>query len=335
MLYATLEAAGAHHVPHVPLEIGSFTADRPRADVLHLHWIYPLWRAGGTGGLRRRIRTALHTLATIRASGTRIVWTAHNLEPHDGYRRGEREAYGAVRGLAHLCLYHTKQARDAARELFGPTDADELVTPHGVLDGPPPRTDPFQTRAELGIGESDRLLLCFGQIRSNKGFDVALKALHMLGPEYRLLVAGQPLDRSARALVRRARRHRRAAVEEGLVEAPSLSSFLAAADTVLLPYRSVTSSGALLHALSCAHGVVATDLPFFREVCAPVPGAVEIVPPGDVERLALGVAHHLETPTSTRRTRLATLASHYAWPVCVAPFVRWLEQVDVKGNPGT
>ena len=44
------------------------------------------------------------------------------------------------------------------------------------------------------------------------------------------------------------------------------SDIVAAADAVLLPYRKITGSAVLLAAWTLGRGVVASDLPYFREM---------------------------------------------------------------------
>ena len=67
----------------------------------------------------------------------------------------------------------------------------------------------------------------------------------------------------------------------GEVEPQVVSDLLHAADAVLLPYRRITGSGVLLQALTAGVGVVASDLPYFREVLAPEPDAGVFIRAGD------------------------------------------------------
>lgn len=323
-LYAELARHGVDHVPGVAPESLARGAGQAPADVLHLHWAYALWRHARPWRRRRAMHRSVAMVERIRATGIPVVWTVHNLEPHDGYARGERDAYASLRSSVDVCLYHTHCARAEARRRFGPTTALELVTPHGVLRGSEPDATPAETRARFGIGPDGRLLLCFGQLRSNKGFDVALAAMDVLGEDHHLVVAGRPVDRGGHRLVRAARRHRRASAVAGFVEDRALASLLVAADAVLLPYRSVTGSGAFLHAVGCGWGVVATRLPFFAEVTEPVPAAVTLVDEPSAAALAAGVRSHLAEDAERRRALLDQLAAEYAWERCVGPLVDWI-----------
>jgi glycosyltransferase involved in cell wall biosynthesis len=323
-LYGELARYGVRHAPGVHLSSLHPRHPRRSADLLHIHWAYALWRGERPWRRRRAARRALKLVEEIRVSGIAVIWTVHNLEPHDGYARGERAAYASLRSRVDLCLYHTNHARAEARRLFGTTAADELVVHHGVLHGSPPRKGPEAIRAALGIDRDRRLLLCFGQVRRNKGFDLALDALDSLGDAYHLIVAGRAMDRSGRRVLRAARRHPRASAVEGYVDDETLSSILASADAVLLPYRSVTGSGAFLHALGCARGIVATRLPFFTEVVQSRPEAVTLVDAGSPEALADGVRRQLETPAGRRRTLLDALAAEYAWERCIVPLRSWI-----------
>lgn len=327
LLYAALAEHGIEHVANLPLVPEEFRSSGRRADVLHLHWLYPLWRPGprwwiGNPGIGR----ALRKLRAIRET-TPVVWTVHNLEPHDGFRRGERAAYGAVYRMADLLVFHTELARERAEAMFGPTDADRVVMRHGLLGrGFPPPGESRIVRETEGLPVDAVLLLCFGQVRRNKGFDTAVRCARLLGRPYHLLVAGRPLDREAGRLERLARGADNVSLLLDSIEDQRLSDLLGAADVVLLPYRSVTSSGALLHALSMDSGIVASDLPFFREVLGDEPAVAQLVAPGEPEELAAGIVRCLAVPAPVRRRALERLRERYAWSDCVAPLADWLRQ---------
>ena len=105
-----------------------------------------------------------------------------------------------------------------------------------------------------------------------------------------------------------------------------LSDLLRAADVVLLPYRSVTSSGALLHALSVATGIVTSDLPYFREVLGAEPDAGGLFPPDDPQALARAVVDCLAVPKEGRVRAIERLRGRLSWSACVKPLAAWLAQ---------
>ena len=342
LLYRALEPHGVEHVRDVPLDPGAFAGPDGAADVLHLHWAYPLWRESARRGTSRsrRIRDALERLERIRAHGVALVWTVHNVVPHDGLRRGEAEAYAWLHELADLRVFHTESARAEATARYGRGRGDTILQHHGNWDGATPVPLP---RAAVLIREElpdePRMLLCFGQVRAYKGFDLAVETARTLDPEaYHLVVAGRAIDGEGRRLSRLARGARNVTRILEEIDDQRLADLLGAADAVLLPYRSVTGSGALLHALTVGRGVIATDLPFFREILGQEPDAGVLVPDAGPEALAAGVREFFAVETGSRGRAARRLADRFAWPDVVRPLAAWLRQEGRRRtrpqNPG-
>ena len=330
LLYRALEPHGIAHVRDVDLDPSAFTGDARVADGVHLHWAYPLWREGPGRTRAGRLRRALDRIRAIREAGVPIAWTVHNLLPHEDAWRGEREAYAALHELVDLRVFHSESARDEARTLFGPVETDSIVQYHGNWDGAlPPGTDRAVVRAREGLPADARVLLCFGQIREYKGFDRAVDALFALNASspatYHLVIAGRPLGDAARALERRTRGSDDVTLVLREISDQRLADLLGAADAVLLPYRSITGSGVLLHALTAGRGVVATDLPYFREVLARGPAAGELV--GQSRDLADGVRAFFARDLAERQAAARELADRFAWPIVVEPLVGPLRQL--------
>lgn len=331
LLYAALEEHGIEHVPGVELDLRRFRGEDRVADCVHLHWAYPLWReAGGRWTPRnRKIDGALGRIQTIRDAGVPLVWTVHNIAPHDGLQPGEEQAYRRLHEMADLRVFHSRSARDEASERFGDRGGDTIIQHHGNWDGavqPPGDTLAILEREHLPVGA--RILLCVGQIREYKGFDRAIDALEELNAveagAHHLVIAGRPVGPYESRLRRRARGVAGLTLLLEELDDQRLADLFGVADAVLLPYRSVTGSGVLLHALTVGRGVVASDLPFFREVLTEGSGAGELVGPD--ESLSAGVRRYFAVDRATRDRAARALAEKFAWPVVVEPLAAWLRQ---------
>jgi glycosyltransferase involved in cell wall biosynthesis len=331
---------GIEHVPGVPLEPSAFEGAARAADVLHVHWLYPLLRGPHRPwrGPDPMIRDGLARLGSIRALGVPLVWTVHNLEPHDGFRRGEREAYQAVHDMADLRVFHSESARGGAEAAYPACGGASIVTYHPALgpglEGdfpvPRPRADVL---ADEGIPPGHRLLLCFGQIRRHKGFDVAMRAMRRLaGDAVTLVVAGRPVDRSIHRLRWLGAGRPSIRLVPEVLPPARLSDLLGAADVVLLPYRTITGSGALMHALGAGRAVVTSDLPYFREILGMEPDAGVLVPPNDPRALAQGIRELLARDPRARVAAARALAGRFSWDAAAAPVARWI-RARVAGAP--
>lgn len=326
-MHAALSRRGIDHVPDLEISPANFSGPDRRADLLHLHWLYPLFRDRPNRRFRPRARAreAVSVVRGLQGAGVPVVWTVHNLAPHDGFRAYERSGYGEIYRSVDLRVFHSEEARHEAARRFGGHDPGSIVMHHGNFEAAlPSPADPGQTRLELGIEEGQRLVLCFGLIRAYKGFDVAIRAMRRLGDAYRLVVAGRPVDRSGRACERLARGLANVDVLPSMLSDQRLADLLEAADAVCLPYRSITGSGVLLQALTAGCGVVVSDLPYFREILQREPEAAVFTPPGDEAALARAIREFFAVPREDRQNAALRLAERYDWNRCVAPLAEWV-----------
>jgi glycosyltransferase involved in cell wall biosynthesis len=344
-----------HLRPHGIELVGTFLPTRRwlRArkadfDVLHFHW--PEWLVRpevdayrfirgfrGSWQVRQLMRKVApwHRIGEYgafvdeaRASGKCIVWTCHNLEPHEGASWPVRQSFRALARATDLVIYHDEQTRVRCEALYAPRGCF-VVMPHGNYEGVyPPARPAAEVRRRLGLPATAPLLLCVGQIRPYKGLDVACAAVAGLEGRVSLLVAGAapvvPYARHVRSLLRELPGS--VIIEKELTE-QEFADVVAASDVVLLPYRTVTGSGVLLAALTLGRGVVASDVPFFADVLRGHPAAGRVFEPGDARALACSVMRFLEVPAAERETAARRLASRFDWGEIVPPVARALRSI--------
>jgi len=326
LFHEALRHHGIEHVRHLPPDPALFGPTR-EADVFHVHWPEEWWTEGRRGLSPFLAVLRLHRfLRRLRRQRVPVVWTVHNVLPHENRPLTDGMGYRALHSLADLRIFHSEWARSLVMEIAPEGTGDTLVMPHGSPFGALPAPgEASDTRRSLGIPLERRLLLCFGQVREYKGFDVAVRAMDRLPHDrYHLVVAGRPVRGGERGVAAQAAQRSDVTL---LLEEQSdraLADLLAAADAVLLPYRRVTSSGALLTALAERRGVVAADLPYFREVLAPEPQAVEWAVPGDRDSLADAVTRFFAPDAATRHEAALRLAGRYRWETVVEPVAHWL-----------
>ncbi|NTV99388.1 MAG: glycosyltransferase [Chlorobiaceae bacterium] len=119
-------------------------------------------------------------------------------------------------------------------------------------------------RKELGIASDASVLLFFGYVRRYKGLDILLDAMPSIlekDPSLRLVVAGQFFDDPApyREMIERPGISGNVILHEGYVPGEKTGLYFAAADAVVLPYRSATQSGVVQ--LACGYGVPVITTP--------------------------------------------------------------------------
>lgn len=236
----------------LPLEVGVRRIAGAR--LIHLHWVF----AFAFPGARRFpvVRRAaqlwfLVWLRTCRILGMHLVWTAHNVLPHEPVFADDVSARRALVKACDLVLAHSQSAL-AELAAFGAVAPKSVIVQHG----PMPR---MRSDVALGVPGADgepRRFLFLGRVQEYKGVDDLLSAFAGMSDDVavHLTVAGQCDDPQLRsrlcALAQRC--GARVALRLERVPEAEVAQLLAAADVVVLPFRRVTTSGSAILALS--HG---------------------------------------------------------------------------------
>lgn len=241
--------------------------------------------------LTHGLRTDLQLVEAAQSVGIPVVHTVHNLLPHDTGTRC-RGAYAEFyRSVDHLVCHSSAAAKRLSSE-FGVPAQRISVVPHGPLfapDHPSTQQDRSEARQRLHLPDDRPIVLWQGVFAEYKGLDVLFKAwkLCILGWRYRfgppplLLVAGagEPgLEAMTRDAGESSGGNIRADI--GYIPTGQLPDYYAAADILVYPYRSITTSGALLTGMAYGKPIVASNLEPFRENLIHQRNAL-LVEPGD------------------------------------------------------
>ena len=287
--------------------------------VLHLHWLARVLRGVESEAEgRERVASFVGVLDRFVGGGGRLVWTVHNVLPHDTRYPGlDTDLRRAVVQRADVVHVLSAGTVAAAAPLYEIPAAKVLHVPHpSYLGVYPDEVFGHEARARLGIGPDDIVFGAVGQLRPYKGLDdlvTAFEAVVAAPPDARrrrLLLAGQPAaGPTIDALLARARAHPDVIVDARLIPAGELSVPLRASDVIVLPYRSSLNSGALLLALTFGKPVIAAASPHVMETVGP--DAAITFDPDDRGALTAAIlgADRLLTPTA-RDAALATARSY-------------------------
>lgn len=315
LLTRALEAHGVRPVPPT----GSLwrIGRRRSADVVHLHWLEFIAPSDGrpvTGLVRTFVRQARLVVGIVwlRLRGIRVVWTVHNLAPHEPVRpRLECLLGRVVSRLADRVIAHSRYAGSRIQARWGRA-APVVVIPHpNYSDVFPADLRPRrEIRRRMGLPEDAFVFLAFGQVRPYKRLPQLVQAFSALdGADLRLVIAGQPVVASeAERLRQAAAADARVVLDLRQIPDAEVAGLHRAADAGVLAYRDVFSSGALMLALSQGLPVVVPDEGTAREIAGE--DASETFPPG-------GLADALD------RMRAADAEAGSAAAVAVAERYGW------------
>lgn len=223
----------------------------PRYDVLHLHW--PEYVIRTPSRIQYLVKLFLMAcLPTIlRIRGAQSVWTVHNLSPHEDGGGFEKTVLSAWSRSVAIRIYLTSVGCES--------DSRAIIIPHG--DYSPIVDDVLMHSTDVDSIEGR--VLVFGVLRPVKGLeDVVDIVSPTLDSRYVIRIVGEPVSAEFGALLKEVVNS--AAGMESRFEKLSdaeLISEIRGSSLVLLPYRKLYNSGALLLSLSCGRPVVAPETP--------------------------------------------------------------------------
>ena len=303
-------------------------------DVVHIHWPERIWRGKSPGRVDRAIgwvsgrsiRGVLRLRRFLGVAGERgitRVWTVHNVAHHEGASLIDRWGYRELARRSDLLLCFSHAAEAELRREYG-ARTPILVISHGSYKGAyPPAAAQADARVRFGLRPDLPVVSCLGLLRPYKGVEVACEATDAMSGRVQLLIGGQP----HRAFDVAALQARAAASGGAIVAVPraltdsEFADAVSASDAVLLPYHAVTGSGVLFAAWTQGAGVIASDLPFFREMLDGQPLLGRTFQTGDSADLARAIDAYLALPPGERRRAIAAVVDSLAPERVVRPFV--------------
>jgi beta-1,4-mannosyltransferase len=240
--------------------------------LIHLHWLYfldvPI--PGKLGRWLSYINSRLF-LSTLQSMNFKVVWTVHNVIPHDADRRRSLILTRKLAAVSAKKIIHSSYTLREMEQLALDT-SNASVIPHGSYVGVyPEAVSRAVARKHLKIRKNEIVILFFGLVRPYKGVDDLVESFQKLAiPNVRLVIAGKCTDANLKAQIARAQESSPIDFYEGHVADEDVQTFFKACDVVCVPFKAVTTSGSALLALSFGRPIVAPlsgsllDLP--REV---------------------------------------------------------------------
>ena len=268
--YKEVEAKGVEVIEGV-FSGGWLWANVRRGDWVHLHWpSFGYSTKGGGVSLAKTYLRWLALLLVVRLRGGRLIWTAHNLLPHDRARWPWLDvlARHVVIAMADLIPVHGENAAAALVARFPAAKPRLLQIPHGHWIGYYPVTQSREeARRELGVEPGRRMFLFIGLCKPYKNLDGLVRAFRELPGDAVLVVAGKFPDRDYLDLVAGlADGDPRIVLHPGFVADDRMQTYLHACDYVVVPYREILTSGTAMLALSFGRPVISVALGFLKDV---------------------------------------------------------------------
>jgi glycosyltransferase involved in cell wall biosynthesis len=292
-------------------------ARRKRPDIIHIQW-------------SRLPRFDRWLIGQVKSLDIPVVHTVHDIVPLYAPEASTDPLHAVYREVDAI-IVHTEANRRDFLQIYPDVAPERLrvipliATPNTAI---PADASRGLARQQLSLPDNKCVFLFFGSIRAYKGVDILLPAFAQASathPDLHLVIAGRPETAEDKALVADALPH--VDVYSGYIPYEDMWQYYMAADVVILPYRAITQSAALLSAMDFGRAVIVTDVGGLPES---VDGNGWVVPKEDVDALA---ATMVEAASNIERVRLmgerslALVQQKHSGPVIAKWMLRVYEEV--------
>jgi D-inositol-3-phosphate glycosyltransferase len=189
--------------------------------------------------------------------GKRIVLTAHNVNVAKRDSKDtllNRLTLRIQYWLADHIFVHSEKMKQELTQDFAVHGSRVTIIPFGINNSVPNTAlSPGEARQRLGIRESERTILFFGNIAPYKGLDylvTAFKKVSIRRKEYRLIIAGRPKNcesywSAIQEGISEDVQQGRVLLRADFIPDEETEIYFKAADVLVLPYRHIYQSGVL------------------------------------------------------------------------------------------
>jgi D-inositol-3-phosphate glycosyltransferase len=264
-----------------------------------------------------------------RILGKKITFTVHNVNAgmrdlNDSFLN--RFSLKIQYHLCHHIFVHTERMKSELVSDFCIAESKVSVVPFGINNTVPNTTLSIaEAKRQLGIRESDRTLLFFGNIAPYKGLEYLISALTELlknDQRYRLIIAGKPKGsdeywKQIHQAISRSGIGNWVSQRIEYIPDEETELFFKAADVLILPYTRIFQSGVLFLGYSFGLPAIAADVGTLKEEI--IEGQTGFVfKPQDPSDLAKMIAKYFESELfrnlETRRLKIKEYANErYSW----------------------
>ncbi len=271
LLYTHLEREGVKRQPSGYFGQEWLRANRGKIDFLHFHWIGDYYADSQGNASILRLLLFIAKIWFARILGYQIIWTMHNLYPHNRKRtRKEWLCRLLFIQSVNLIFINFPGARHDLRRLFYRTRNIYLAPIGNYRPVYPAIPDRASARKALGLREDEYIFFLFGGISPYKGVHKAIPVFaNLMDDSTLLIIMGQCLDNQYQSrLIALAENDKRVRLRIGNEDVPDdlVNLWMAAIDCMLAPYEDIYSSATLYLAATFGKPIISPRKGIFTEL---------------------------------------------------------------------
>lgn len=241
-----------------------------KPNIIHLQWAHPFILA------RSRVKAIIKSVSFIgeflilKLLRIKIVWTVHNIVSHEKEFPHLELFFNQL--IAHLCnkiIVHSSFAKKMVIIKYKVGESLIRIIPHGnYIHWYENKIAEAQAREKLQLSKKDIVFLHFGLIRPYKGVPELIDAFKKLTSNLaKLLIVGRPLDNEvSKDLQIRCEENENIITIFEFIPDNELQLYMNAANFLVLPYRDILTSGAIILAMSFSKAIIARKIGCISEI---------------------------------------------------------------------
>ena len=266
-----------------------------KAPVLHYHWL-EFQDAKSLLGMPYK----LFCIALFSLFGGRLIWTVHNLQPHDKKWLGiHKWMHRWMAQRAQLILVHSSTAKKMVAGYLNISSKKIDIFPHPEYPATPINPKEARQRLSQLVGHDFEaeipIFLMMGAISEYKGFLEVIELLQTIDAPWQLVIAGyvkKGQEKLDQELQRIAKREPRLIYKPGFLGESEIAIYHSAADVSLFNFRDILSSGSVKMAIGYQNKIIAPKLGELRELVG-MPGVSLFSSPTELfELLKIHISSH-------------------------------------------
>jgi len=224
--------------------------------LIHVHWLYVfpfVWSMRLFAGF-------------CHALGFKIVWEMHNIVSHRNSSK-DLEMSRWFYGNCDAVVFHSRHDINWSKEALGVAKKRPMATVYhaNFIGSYKNELTKERARASLGLPAQGRVLLCFGQIRKNRGYEYLIKAMETLD-DITVIIAGEVIDRKVYKEIQDTANGPRIKLICKWIPDDEVQVYFNACDAVVLPYTDITTSGVVPLAYSFSRPVIVSAIGGIKEI---------------------------------------------------------------------
>lgn len=240
-----------------------------KIDIIHIHWPENFLNKKNTIKTSFNMIFFFTLIFMLKIKRVKIIWTAHNIFSHEEYHPYLEKIFWTyfLKNIdACICPTHVGE-----KELINKHKSIRNIKRFTIYLGHYKEAyknnlSKEEARKILGIKNSDIVLLNLGKIREYKGLIELIEEFKKINqPSYLLYIVGESKNKTLEENIKK-RLNNKIKFIPKLIHSDKIQQYINSADLLILPYRKIFNSGAVLLALSFNKPVLVPKTSTFKEI---------------------------------------------------------------------